>query len=389
MNKSLWVLAIFLLLSSCMPKENNPAQVEIVPPAPTKEEQPLPQVVWTPYENYQTGFAWFYKPPEQSLWPLLPVYYDFFILTHRDEEARDTLRNMGINAPFYQYLLFTQIHDPGDCEKRPRGNQVAYKAGDFCQISANHPDWFLTDMFGNRIKNEDNYYHMDPANPGYQVFWVERALEMQNRFEWDGLFIDNVEASLSKYLYKLSPPRQHLSDASLQAATSGFLEYIQVNLRAHNRPVFANIISIQDSQIWLDYLKYLDGAMLENFAVDWLDSHLSVREYESQINKLVKSQQMGKTIILVAQGEKTDLARQEFAYATYLLVNEGRAYFRYTNSKTYNEVWQYANYDIALGNPIGPAYQQGDEWIRLFEHGQVIANPGEKNAEIIMFESNP
>jgi hypothetical protein len=45
-----------------------------------------------------------------------------------------------------------------------------------------------------------------------------------------------------------------------------------------------------------------------------------------------QAQAMGKTVILVAQGDQYDQQRQEFALGSYLLVSDGLAYFRYTNT---------------------------------------------------------
>jgi hypothetical protein len=366
---------IFLLFA-CIPADNT--ATENLPPPST--------AAWTPNPDYRAGFVWFYKPPEGALLPLLPQHYDFFILTHRDEEQRDTLHALGVTQPIPNYLLLTEIQDPGDCNRKPHGNQVAYLPGDFCNISTNHPDWFLLDILGRRIVDDDNYYNMDPGNPGYRTFWLERALELQRAYGWEGIFLDNVEASLSKYQRNGALPSKYPTDAGLQTAVEGFLAY----LSAENvGPLYANIISVADETVWLRYLNYLDGAMLENFAVDWRDSELSTAEWTAEMEMVSTGQRMGKILILVAQGSQDDLARQQFAYASYLLVNEGLSFFRYAHHSAYREVWWYANYEINLGQPLGSTQQRGEMWMREFEHGQVIVNPRKKTAEISLFEAPP
>ena len=91
---------------------------------------------------------------------------------------------------------------------------------------------------------------------------------------------------------------------------------------------------------------------------------------------------MGKDIILVSQGTKDDLELQEFAFASYLLVNQGRAIFRYANSNKYREVWVYENYNVPLGAPLGPRYKDGDAWRRDFTNGTVMVNPDTHKSEI-------
>jgi hypothetical protein len=365
------------ILFSCAAENNKFAEIEfITPTAATLSFQP----------NYRVGFAWFYKPPEEILLPILPQHYDFFILTHRDEEERAILQALGVRQPIPNYLLFTEIQDPGNCEKEPHGNQVAYLPGDFCRISTEHPDWFLLDAFGNRIVDDGDYYNMDPGNPGFRAFWLERALELQRNYGWEGVFLDNVEASLSKYRRHGALPAKYPEDSSLQTAVEGFLAYLQAK---NIRPLYANIIAVRDKSVWLRYLHYLDGAMLENFAVDWRGNTLSPTEWADEMDVLSTSQQMGKILILVAQGHKDDLPRQQFAYASYLLINDGLAYFRYAHSSAYREVWWYTNYEIDLGKPLGPIYQNDRFWKREFEHGQVQVDTEEMTAEFNLYEDSP
>jgi len=338
-------------------------------------------------EPFSSGFAWFYKPPANNELSSLPGKFDFYILTHRDEEERDTLRALGVETPIPNYLLFAAIQDPGDCEKRPWGNQVAYLAGDFCRISAEHPNWFLLDVFGNRIKSNSNFYSMDMGNPEFQAFWVERARDLQVHYGWNGVFLDNVEASLSEHILEGAVPAKYPTDKSLQAAVVSFLSFIQ---KQGIGPLYANIIALKDREIWLNYLSYLDGAMLENYAVDWKGKELSYSDWVTEQNMLLVSQDMGKELILVAQGEREDFQRQQFAYASYLLVNEGHSYFRYAlNHDEYDTIWWYDNYDFTLGVAPGPAYNEGRVWIRDFENGQVRVYPDEVRADIILFDAVP
>lgn len=328
--------------------------------------------------------AWFYKPPENSPLVTLAENFDFFILTHRDEEERDELRTLGVNTTIYQYLLFVQIMDPGSCTERPYGNQVAYEIGDFCRLEKEHPDWFLRDKNGDIIRKGLNAY-MDAGNSEYRQFWLERAQQMQVRFGWNGIFIDNVEASLDKLDRLGALPAKYETDAEYQAAIEGFLQYLYNNyFQPQNIPVMANIIELKDDLVWYKYLQYLDGAMIESFAVDYNNHPLLPTEWKRQINLAIQSQAEGKSLILVAQGEQDDSSREEFALASYLLVNDGKAFFRYTNSNSYELLWLYDNYSLSLGNPLGPAKSSGLEWHRSFENGTVKVNPFTGSAQIFL-----
>lgn len=376
------------ILAGCASNLDQPENFDDIPPENALQENDSVSTPLPPLQplakTYPIRLAWFYKPPENGTLPTIAEHFDLFVLTHRDEEERDALRTLGVNETIYQYLLFIQIMDPGSCTERPFGNQVAYKPGDFCQISADHPDWFLRDESGNLIRRGSNVY-MDPASDGYRAFWLERVIEMQSQYEWDGLFIDNVEASLDKIKRMGVTPEAYQDETVYQNEIKEFLEFLHANyFNPQNKPVLANIIELKNNQVWFQYLQYLDGAMIEAFSVGYNNRNLSITEWKQQMELAIQSQSIGKTLILVAQGDENDLNRQKFALASYLLINSGRAHFRYTNSDQYENIWLYDNYGFELGEPLAPAYKTGLKWKRDFEHGYVIVDPLLHKAEIVI-----
>ena len=122
--------------------------------------------------------------------------------------------------------------------------------------------------------------------------------------------------------------------------------------------------------------------MIEDFAVDWSDGYLSRKEWENQMTLIETALATGKGLILVAQGSHSDLTRQQFAFASYLLVSNGRTAFRYANAHEYEGVWIYENYSDNLGAPLGPRYKEGAIWHRDFENGFITVNPPKHTSEI-------
>jgi hypothetical protein len=344
-----------------------------------------PKAATTARPNPLIRLAWFYKPPEDRQLDLVAQNFNFFILTYKDENERDQLKAQGVTAPFSQYLLFLVINDPGDCQETPIGNQVAYKAGDFCMISRDHPDWFLLDQNGNRIQGSGDNYYMDPGNEGFRQFWLERAREMQETYGWDGLFLDNVEASQAKIVDDGTRPAQYPDDKSYTEAVYGFLSYIRQNyFKPQGKPMYGNIVSVDDDAVRKRYIQQLDGVMIESFATDWSDGYRKHDDWEQQMNLAQSVLSQGKTLILVSQGDENDLNRQKFAFASYLLVADGNAIFRYANSDSYREVWLYDDYKLDLGKPVGKRYKSTGEWRRDFSNGYVVVNPQKHTAEIVM-----
>ncbi len=378
---------LFIFIGYRATKQAHP----IPTPTPTAQSQatqrPLFAAAVTPtmHPNPFIRLAWFYKPPEDGQLELVAENFNFFILTYKDEAERDQLKAKGVASPFAQYLLMMAIHDPGNCQENPYGNQVAYKAGDFCQISEQHPDWFLLDKKGNRIRSGDNYYYMDPGSAGYRQFWLERASEMQQMYGWNDIFLDNVEASRRKMTDKGADLEKYPNDDSFQTAVEGFLAAIRSGyIQPQGKHMYGNIVAVDDDKVWGRYLQYLDGAMIELFATDWSNGYQSHDDWKQQMDEAESALAQGKTMILVAQGDQGDQELQTFAYASYLLINNGNAVFRYTNSNSYREVWLYDNYDLDLGTPEGNRYQEKGYWRRDFSKGYVIVDPQKHTAEITL-----
>lgn len=327
--------------------------------------------------------AWFYNPPVNSDLQTLASAFDVFILTKDYNGEREALRTMGVKAPLIKYLAFFEIQDL-PCNEQPWQNNVAFKVGDFCNINSNHPDWFLRDSNEKPLCIE-GFCMMDPGNSDWLSFWLQRAIETQEQHGWDGIFMDNVEASLGKRYDEDLLPANYTDDKNYQTAVEGALKYFYEGyFRKQGRPLYANIIAVHDWTVWLQYLNYLDGVMIEDFAVDWDSGYKTVEEWESQMDAISNAQEMGKQVVLVSQGAKDNKMRQEFSFASYLLVNEGKASFRYTEDQVYDEIWLYDNYEINLGVPKAPRHKEGSRWKREFTNGIVIVDPANGASSITM-----
>jgi hypothetical protein len=336
--------------------------------------------------NRIVNLAWFYKPPSNGDATMINSNFGNIVLTAGDETFRDQLVANGFASTIPQYYRSEAIQDPGSCTTAPYKNQVAYKLGDFCDISQNHADWFLLDTNGRRIVMSNNYYRMDPGNAGWRSFFVSRLIEANQVRGWSGVFLDNVEASLSKMQRDGITTARYSNDSSYQAAVQAFLQYLYVNYsQVYNRPVLANIIerSSSDEATWFSYMQYLSGAMQECWSVGWSStSYLSTTAWNYDMALAERTQSQGKVLIAIAQGDQTDTNRQKFAFASYLLVSNGNASFRYANSSVYSQIWLYDNYNVQLGTPLGARYQSGTTWRRDFTNGYVIVDPASHTATI-------
>ncbi|PWT88567.1 MAG: hypothetical protein C5B54_10435 [Acidobacteria bacterium] len=333
-----------------------------------------------PSSYKQLGF--FYKPAVDQSKDTLVKYFDDYVLTRGDESYRDSLKARGISSPFLQYIRFDAIQDPGSCGSRPYHNQVADHYGDFCDISNNHADWFLLDKYGKRMYS-DGYVMMDPGSSGWRSFFLSRIKTMQQSYGWSGVFLDNVEASLTKRRQLNQLPKKYTSDSSYQSAVKGMLSYLYSWFHSNGRPAFANIITLETPSVWFTYMSYLDGAMCEAWATGWGNSGWrTTSQWLENLSRAEDTQTKGKRAILVAQGSKSNNSRQQFGYASFLLIDNSKAIFRYGLADSYQYAWTYSNYTVDLGIPLGKRYQSGSNWCRDYSKGKVCVNPSAHTSSI-------
>ncbi len=329
--------------------------------------------------------AWFYRPPgDGTRLETIRATFSDYILTHRDEWYRDQLLEQGVpRERIFQYIAANEIHDPGSCTTRPWGNQYAFKPGDFCRIAREHPDWFLLDSDGRLICYNNwgaRFCLMDPGHPGWQQFALERTHELNAGHGWWGVFLDNIDGSLQRAGGRT---RQYGDDSSYQAAVERYLTFLRSNYYAPlGRPLMGNLALRRDDEIWYRYLQHFEGVMEEGCITTWQGGYLRPHQWEAQIDKLERTQALGKTVICVAQGRRDDRAHQRFAYASYLLAANGRAAFRYTSHESHGEFWNDDSYAQRLGAARGPRYRDGAGWRRDFERGSVFVDPVANTAAI-------
>jgi hypothetical protein len=194
-----------------------------------------------------------------------------------------------------------------------------------------------------------------------------------------------VEASRTKMVRENRTLAKYPDDQSYADAVEGFLAYIRQNyFEPRGKKIFGNIVSLDEEHIFDQYLQHLDGAMIESFATDWSDGYREADDWEEQMTRVQNALAQGKTMILVAQGDQDDLALQNFAYASYLLIANGNAVFRYTHSENYRDLWLYDNYHLDPGAPLGDRYEENGGWRRDFTNGYVTVDPGSHEAEIVL-----
>ena len=253
-----------------------------------------------------------------------------FSLTHNDDRARDRLKSLGVQEPVLQYLLFNEIMNPGACDAAPYNDQVAFQPGDYCWIQSNHPEWFLNNPAGQPIGQINVSFDAGPGQPGLAKLLAAGGPDADP--VTSGMAFSSTTWGPAFKMKEWGRSRQPTR------ATAGAQAAVEQALKS----LYSGYFSPGGRRLYRIYRGKRPAGLAALFAVLWMgpcwkilppdgrvkSARLSVAEWEQQMEMAAsQAQAMGKTVILVAQGEQADYQRETFALASYLLVADGRAFF--------------------------------------------------------------
>jgi hypothetical protein len=402
-----------------------PTRAPTQPPIPTPTQvataTPTPTPVAVPPATSPVNVAWFYRPPTDGTGvQTMAAAYASAILTHGDEAYRDQLRAAGLRGPILQYLMANgasgppRVDGPGALRNSQdlcsRSLEISYLlntvtgiAGDFC--TALHPleENFVHNSAGERLYATLSWrestgtktayiYAMNPAASGWRAHLAQHARESLQSFGFDGLFIDNLDTSLTRLQQQeansTGTVQEFATAASFRSAAGGLLAALRGQVG--NGTIWANTVGAYEMPSDEDgYLPYLDGVMREYFVDLWNGSYASPAVWEAQLQQAEKLSSQGKAFLGVAQGSPTDMTRMRFGVASYLLVADARAFIRYADANAYHQAWLYNEYQARLGSPTTVRYQAGGLWRRDFACGSVTVDPASHASTIAVDPSRP
>ena len=386
------------------PPPPSPTRSPTVVSAPTLPSSPTPAPSATatssPTPAAVFGLAWFHKPPEDdSTAADIAAAHRYIHLTGpADLEFRDELRQAGYSGPIYDYVTAYAVEGPGPYKSaaapcaagyEPYDDQMAWATDDFCTYIHPNESWFLHNSKGERLVYDYfgtghwNYF-MNPADPGWQAFSYSRLRYARDTWEYDGVWLDNLDFDLNRLVKELpnsdGTVREYADDDAWRAGMQEWLAGLRGAVGTW--PIWANLTGNRDSaDAWDAYAPYLDGAMEESFAVRWIEDWLTPAAWDVQQERAARWLGAGKGLVMVGQGPQDDAERLRFTLASYLLVAEGdQAFYRYTRFDSYyNNLWLYPEFDTArtLGMPSGPRQEiRPGVWRRPFAHGYVEVDTG-------------
>jgi len=299
---------------------------------------------------------------------------NYVILTdaHVDDMRRMKAANPNLKVLVYKNLTGSRT----DCVSP---NSVCTAGVTYQQADSKHPEWFLLNKRGERIRFSDytDLWAMDVGSVSYQSQWADNVVTEVNRDGWDGVFLDDTNTTM-KYHYPASDIAKYPTDAAWQSATQSALAVIGPRIQAAGRLAIANIGSWHEYPAVGDsWLSYLSGGMQEHFA-KWGNSpdsgYADQGTWQRMLNSAKYAQSHGKAFLGVTNSSDGDAAAARYGWASILLAAQGSADFALHDDYTY-ENW-FSEYDYDIGDPTGPESTDSNGiHRRVFTKGIVVVNP--------------
>ena len=308
--------------------------------------------------------------------------YHYVIMNAWDAPLIPQLKaaNPGLKALVYKNLTFTVDYT---CSNGVDSANNTAGVG-YCDALANHPDWFLRDTSGTPITSSgfSSHHLMDVGNPDYQAKWLGNvSAELKSR-GWDGVFVDDTDASLDWHLNGRTVAR-YPTDAAWRSATRSALAAIGPSLQSQGFLVVPNLYAPWKADYdavatWKDWLQFTSGAAQEFYtkwgttSAGWLTgSDWTWREQFQQATDAA-----GKIFLGLTYAPKSDAHSQLFARASFLVMDGGHGGALVFESSDPEAQDPYASpWTADPGSPTGARYQVGSAWRRDFTGGTVVVNP--------------
>ncbi|HTT94697.1 MAG TPA: putative glycoside hydrolase [Solirubrobacterales bacterium] len=239
--------------------------------------------------------------------------------------------------------------------------------------------WFLKNTGGRKFTSEayEWLWAMDVGSAAYQQRWYENVIGEVESAGWDGVFIDDANASM-KYAYDPAKVAKYPNDASYAAAMEAALAYIGPKVQARGKLAIANFAQwVEAPQTYNRWLGYLSGGLDEMF-VKWGrgagEGYRPAYQWEAQVEEAEYAAAKGKVFIGFTQGAVGETQAARYGYASVLLGGDESASYAFTPNYT-EETWL-PEYEYEIGAATGAETADADGvHRRRFEAGLVLVNP--------------
>ncbi len=263
-------------------------------------------------------------------------------------------------------------------------------------IQSCQEDWYLYDKYQQRISCWPGTYTLNLANyelwPNFLSKFVKNKILSQNI--WDGVFYDNLTASISWLDANIDLNSDGKSEANWQVDRAWRQGALQI-LKA-TQDFEQDFILVGNSASDINLHTYLNGRMFETFPTPWEGNGQWADSMRLYLRTLPEKNLEPHIYIINSNTENTgvmDNYRQMRFGLTSTLLGDGFFSFDY-GDRAHSQLWWYDEYSVLLGQAHGQAYNLLDKnnsfikpglWRRDFSNGIAVVNSTQQE-QIYVFQ---
>ena len=307
--------------------------------------------------------------------------YDVVVLNAWATEARALLKSLNpdIKVLVYKDLSSTRSYAvTSGRDQHPLPTGVGYVEAD--------PTWFAVDTAGNRIewRPYPKHWQMKVWNPDYQAAWLRNVTSEVEAVGWDGVFADNGLSSLSPYSNAVlqGTSSRAESDALIRRGVDELVNKAGGALRASGKLMVTNV---PDGRLDLDRwfaLAGIGGAMDENFAHWGTDPDVGYVTDWGPSGWIGQTEELHAPLtLLVTRSAAGDSTALRYGYGSALVRSVGQVVWTGETDGSYRSPELFSWQTVNIGAPLQPgAKRPSGVWVREFQSGLVLVNPGTTSA---------
>lgn len=242
-----------------------------------------------------------------------------------------------------------------------------------------HEDWFMHDIYGNRLQTDPNlwsWWLMNISNPGYRQHLVDYCTNFLTTRNFDGVFCDDPWLGVWKDWFTWKYPANTIPN------TPNWANDMKSLLTLLKQQIGSKLLTVNYDA---SELPYSDGIWMENFVAYGIDTptwdgYTPIR----WVDTLYQNSASGKIVVAFCHYPRNmDYNDFRFAFGCYLLgINGPNTYFNWI------DIWSpshgyYPEMDTNLGAPLGAYQVQNGLYIRNFTNLQVIVNMTAQTVQLL------
>jgi hypothetical protein len=320
--------------------------------------------------------------------------YKYVVVQENQFSHIAEIKRMNPDTKVLAYMN-TNVHYYSSCSDTTSPHLYGDSYGvNYCWANRYHPDWFLTDRAGSRLRLVDYSFAMpmDVGNPLFAATFAQGSYANLKEDGFDGIWIDDMNIEPG---HGLDGRIAQYSDEQYGAATTKFGSTVGDYMRSHGMIAIANVgmapwIPWQLSDT-LELGKHLTAVNREHY-VRYGDI---CGPFGERFNNTASngtpplSSFFNETKLLQAQGTKIsgvdygytsstsdDIATMTYGRAMFLLSWDGTAGSAYFFRRCGVNDTAAPQWTASIGLPTGPVQTDaGGILTRNFQHGIVVLNP--------------